>query len=460
MRKNIFKFTYLALIFIVIIHLLLLKRLVFFPYPELFVYSYLTGQGLVPYKQILDQHFPGLMFFPINLNTLGMLTPQIARFWHLGVIVLTQVSLFVVAKKIFKSEKWALVTNLLYLVWQPFFEGYVLWIDLFIPLLLLPSFYLGYSWLESKKNSHLFPLGFFLGLALLFKQTAAPLVVLVILLVLFWTKKLKSVFLLALGLLIPTFVLIYYIIGLEAWNDFYYWTITFNLTTFAQMGRKYPDLVGLIKSSVIYGLAGGSWLYLIIKSKSRGLFWLGAFFLGSLVFAYARFDFVHLQPALPFAILIIISTTIRLPRRIRLLFIGFLFIAAIYFVPPFYKANMSTKILFFGELERRVSEKVSEFAEPGESVFAFATMPHLYQMTNTLPPGKVFVFQFPWFMLEAEEIVLSGIIRDPPRVVVRDKEATTGGENLISHMQKIQSFIDEKYKVVDIIEGTEILTRK
>jgi hypothetical protein len=190
------------------------------------------------------------------------------------------------------------------------------------------------------------------------------------------------------------------------------------------------------------------------------LVWLGAFFLGSLVFAYARFDFIHLQPALPFAILIIIFTIIKLPRRVRLFFVGFLVITAMYFVPPFYRVNTNTKVLFFGELERRISEKVSERVGPGESVFAFATMPHLYQMTNTLPPGKVFVFQFPWFMLEAEEIVLSGIIRDPPKVVVRDKRATTGGENLIFHMQKIQSLIDEKYMVVDIIGETEILIRK
>ena len=57
-------------------------------------------------------------------------------------------------------------------------------------------------------------------------------------------------------------------------------------------------------------------------------------------------------------------------------------------------------------------------------------------------------------------MVLSGIISDPPKVVVRDKGATTGGENLISHMQKIQSFIDEKYKVIETIEGTEILISK
>src|SRR3989338_11609788 len=92
------KYWLIMLLVIIGFHLLILSRSVFFPYPELFIYSYLTKQGLLPYKQILDQHFPGVMFFPINLATLGIDTPQEARLLHFAVVAITQVILFIVAR--------------------------------------------------------------------------------------------------------------------------------------------------------------------------------------------------------------------------------------------------------------------------------------------------------------------------------------------------------------------------
>jgi len=458
--KNLFKLSYVILLIIILIHLVLLSRLVFFPYPELFIYSYLTSEGLLPYKQILDQHFPGLMFFPINLHTLGMITPQIARYWHLGLVALTHALLFIVGKKMFKSGKWALLVNFLFLLWQPFFEGYVLWIDSFLPLLLLPAFYFIYKWLTSGKLKHIFLSGFFLGLALLFKQVMVPLIIFIFILVAFYSKKIKSAFVLGIGILIPISFLILYILRLGVWQDFYFWTITFNLTTFAQMGRKYPNFNALVKTLPIFGLATVLWFIHFMKTKSRNFLYLGTFFFGSLVFAYARFDYIHLQPALPFGLLILVYLFLEVPKKFRSKTYLFFIILTSLFLIPFFKTHMGSKTFFFGKLEREVSTKVIELTETGDSVLALATMPHLYQMTNTLPPGRVFVFQFPWFMVQAQDRILSGIISDSPKVVVRDKEATTGGQNLISYMEEIDKYVRENYEVVETIGDTEILTKK
>src|SRR3989338_3479932 len=75
------KIIYLFLGLILLTHILILSKLIYFPYPELFIYPYLTNHGLKPYSQIIDQHFPGLMFLPLNLDNLGMTTPEIARIW-------------------------------------------------------------------------------------------------------------------------------------------------------------------------------------------------------------------------------------------------------------------------------------------------------------------------------------------------------------------------------------------
>jgi len=161
---------YLVGIFaLVVTHLVLISRLTFLPYPELFVYPYLTNIGLVPYAQIFDQHFPGLMFFPVNLGTLGIVQPQSALVLHMGIIAFTHILLFYITYKLFKSFKAA------FLLWQPFLEGNMLWIDSFLPLLLLPSYY----FLAKPKSDYksILLTGFFLGMALVLKQVILPLIV-------------------------------------------------------------------------------------------------------------------------------------------------------------------------------------------------------------------------------------------------------------------------------------------
>src|SRR3989338_6622905 len=100
-----------VLILIIIAHLFILSRLIFFPYPEFFVYPYLTNAGLKPYSQIMDQHFPGLLFLPVNFDNLGMNDEFSARIWLMVIVSITQLLIFFVSRAIFKSGKKALVVN-------------------------------------------------------------------------------------------------------------------------------------------------------------------------------------------------------------------------------------------------------------------------------------------------------------------------------------------------------------
>lgn len=90
---------------ILLAHVLILSKLLFFPYPELFIYPYLTNHGLKPYSQILDQHFPGLMFLPINFDNLGMSDAAVARIWSIVIVLLTHIILFYITSSILKSKK-------------------------------------------------------------------------------------------------------------------------------------------------------------------------------------------------------------------------------------------------------------------------------------------------------------------------------------------------------------------
>lgn len=459
-KKNKTNFNYFRVLLIIIVsfHILLLTKIVFFPYPELFIYPYLTEKGMLPYAQIFDQHFPGLMFFPVNMASLGITTPYKARILHLFVVFVTQVMIFVTAKEVTGNEKKAVLASVLYLIWQPFFEGYVLWIDTLVTPILLASFIFLFRSIKKKETKHLYLSGLFLGLSLLFKQTVAPLIFLVALYILIFYKKPKYLLSFTAGVGFFVLLLFIYIQRLGIWNEFYYWTVTFNLTTFSEMGRKSWDFAGLIKSMPLFGFAIMSLIYLVTKRKEQSVIGLGVFFIGCLAFVYARFDFVHLQPALPFAVLIIVLLIGKVKVK-RKYVLGYLTISFLLLF-NFYRKNIKEEVYFFGEYEREVALEIKKLTKPGDTVFAMATYLHVYQATDTMPPGRIFVFQFPWFMEVAQKRQLQGIIEDPPKVVIRDENARVQGKRLVFYMRDINDYINENYKIIDKIDDTEILIPK
>ena len=455
--KRVSKYWVLGLFVIVVIHLILISHLVFFPYPELFVYPYLTNHGLVPYRQIFDQHFPGLMFFPINLNNLGMVSSEIARYWHLFLIAISQILLFFTTRKFLKSAKLALIANLVYLIFQPYFEGYVLWIETFIVPLLLFAFYL---LLDYKRKTNLFWAGFIFGIMILFKQVMFPFTLIVLIFLYLFNKTKVKILYFMLGLFLPMEALVIYITKLGIWRDFIYWTFIFNLTVFNQMGRKFVTLFDFIKITPVFVIPFIFLLYKVIKDRGDKNILLSIFYISCFFFVYARFDFIHLQPMLPFAIIVLVFGFSLLKKKISIILICLYLIFAVRLLTPFYKLSLNQKTLFFGDFEKRLINNAEHYAKPEDSIFVMGTTPHLYFLTNTLPPGKVFTFQFPWFMEAVEPKILAGLISDPPKVVYRDRGAKVQGMTLLDYFGEINTYIEDNYKVVDNISGTEVLLPK
>jgi hypothetical protein len=315
-----------------------LSRLVFFPYPELFVYPYLTNHGLLPYRDILDQHFPGLMFFPVNLDNLGMITPEIARYWQYGVVVIIQILLFFIARKIFNSSKKAILVNLVFLAWQPFFEGWVLWIDSFLPLFLLTAFYFSYEAWQNGKSKNFFLAGVFLGIGLVFKQVVAPLAAIVFILLLLRKRSVKDALWFLVGFLPLPLLMLGYIVSRGIFSDFWYWTVIFNLTTFAKYGGRGATLSELLRIVSVYGFS----LLAVVDKKSRSLaLWTAVFALGALFSANARFDFVHFQPSLPFICLLTVMALQFCWRKAKFLILIYV-IGASVLLFTFYKGHLGT----------------------------------------------------------------------------------------------------------------------
>ncbi len=458
MKNKIFNFYNIFLILIIGLHVFILTKIIFFPYPEIFVYSYLTTKGLLPYKEIIDQHFPGLFFLPVNFYTLGIKTPLGAFFLHAVTIIINHILLFLIARKISKDSKFLLILNLLYAFWHPFFEGYVLWIDSLVVPIFLFAFYLLISKDLNAKFYSAF-LGLVLGLSLEMKQVSVVLIFLLVGLF-FLEKRYKTIFWFLVFMVLVELPVIIYFVKMGVIKDLFYWTITFNLTTFAQMGRKYPSLFDLVKAFWVYWPVFISFWLIYFRKDFKILKLLSVFLLGTLSFVYARFDFVHLQPSLPFVLISLYYLFLNLQPNILKIGLLFYFLFSFYLIIPFYQWAWGKDVLFFGDLEKRLVDKINNYSESEDKVFAFGTTPHLYFLANRLPPGNVFVFQFPWFMREAEEKILSGLITDPPRVVVRDKHAQVQGINLVSAMPLIKEYIDQNYVEAEKLGPLDILLRK
>lgn len=418
----------------------------------MFVFSYLTKIGLLPYGQIMDQHFPGLFFFPVNLASIGFDTLTEYRFLQLFLVFLNHILIYLIVKEIFVDKKFIFLVNFFYLIWQLVFEGYVLWIDSFVVPIFLICFLI---LIKAKSKIDYFWAGFILGLGLLFKQVVAPLIILVWFYLLKNLKEKRNIFWFSAGAVLPGILMCFYFFYIGVWDDFWYWTVVFNLTFYAELGRKYPSLGQIVKTAIVFGFTFVVAFFIYWKKEiERQVLLAFLFMLGALFFAYTRFEYVHLQPALPFALIIVVYffyTT----KRFKMLFLYFALSAFVLLYSL--KSLFGNKTYFFTDHEKKLTQEVQRYALPNDPVFAMATTPHIYYLTNTRPPGNVFAFPFEWFMKVAEPKILDGIKSEKPKVVLKDSLANLDGKNLVNHMPQIEEYINLHYTIVNKIGSVDIL---
>jgi hypothetical protein len=402
------------------------------------------------------------MFLPVNLYSLGITTIQKMRLMHLSMIVLTDLVYLAISTKIIKKRIWVILSLIIYIFWQIYLEGHVLWIESFITPLLLIGFLMMLRYEEKRDPIALYTSAFVVGISAVFKQTVAPLILLIFFYLSIKKTGFRRILMTFFIASIPIIFVLIYFSKLGVINDFFYWTITFNLSMFAQMGKTYPTIAGILKIMPIFGVSILMALISYIKREKRFHILTIFFLVGALFFAYARFDFIHLQPALPFSILILIAFlgNIR-PKVLFPVIIIYLAFSLYIFIPNFkFNSKPGVSPMFNDPVTLDLIKKVNFYRKNNKIIFASGTYPHIYYLTGTMPPSDMLSFQFPWFMKVNEEKILTGIIESPPCLVVQDKKSEVGGYMLSEYMQNITKYIDSNYKVIDKVQNIEILLKK
>lgn len=436
------------LIIIIVLQIFSLFRSDYFVYPEIFIYPYLTKLGMIPYKEIVDQHFPGLFFLPINFLSIGMDTIQNVRMFHIFLIICDQLIIFYLVFKKSKKFTAALLSSFLYLVFYIIFDGNIFWIENIITTLFLLNVLFIYQFERTNKPYNLIFAGFFIGSSILMKQTSIFLFGLTFSYLILSKASRKELLFYYIGPFVSFLYLGYYILNQEISQDFYRWAIEFNLKYYGELASKMPSIRNLILTTVFFGA-----LPFILWIKKRSIFdvYLILLAIFTLTYAYPRFELLHLKPALAIATIIIGSFYLeKFGKWIMwtLLLLGVLL--------AFITIENSLKVDSQNNEILEVIKYVEDNSNPGDVVFSFASIPHINFLTNTSPPG-IYVVQLPWYMVLIEEDVLDKLSEESPDLIVKSKISTLDGIDTYKYMPKIVKYVGSNYIVLAEFDNYQVL---
>ncbi len=356
-------FASFPLIPIIISHILLLLCTRYIAWPENLLWPHLSFHNLALYKDIFFI-YPPLYFEIISVfsNFFGLTLISLISLSYLN-IIFTDTLLYFVGKK-------RILPLIIFIPLQIFFEGNAFWPD----QLLAPIFLAGWLCFQHKKY---FLLGLFLGLALITKQTAAYFIFGIFILFIFSKAKLKNYVKLLIGSLIPIIILILYLIFNQNYREFFEQTIIyiFSYHTKNTLQILWPNKQQIISTLLIF--------FPVLFSKNYKLIFLAI--LASLGI-FTRFEYFHLQPALPFIALILSETFVSIP---------FLLVFAVLFIRFVFTSHGLPTRFYDTELKNN-ARKINLYIPAGSKALFINTWDHYYYLTNTIPLGNFFYSSTPW----------------------------------------------------------------
>ena len=383
------------LISILGVHVFLLFFLRFTAWPEMIAYPYLLNHGFSFYNDIIQPYFPFLSYFLLFWFRLFGFTPFVLQQVTIAIISITDILFFALLKKFFSVNK-SIMLLLLFVILQIFCEGNGMWFDLVVTPFILSAVFFLIHFQKTKTNFWLVGTGIFVGLSFLIKQTSLWYEI-GILLFLFSQRKLPAAIFFVIASLIP-FVLLQIFF---APHNVLFWSIKFPFVIMPRLPgyilfptAKQLFVTGFIFLPVVFLLKN-----ILIKSKNREteiLFVLLTF--TSLGFLYPRFAYFHLQPALPFVVMLFGFVFaplqgFRLNRVIASVYV----LGIIVLFLRFTQREALMPVRFFEPHVVNDAVFLKEHITNEGPVF-FYNVPANYMVAGDLIPTKPWADTFPWYL--------------------------------------------------------------
>ncbi len=413
--------------------LLSLIRFSFFPYPEILTEIYFRNQGMLPYQQINDQHFPGMMLLPLNLSTLGISSVDGLRIFHLVLVIIN----FLILNKLTRyfSNPIRLIGLSLFAIFFITWEGHILWIDSVVATLSLIGFYL----LHTRSKSYLLT-GLVFGLILLFKQPGILLCGIAAIWILTTKPKVKSFLVFVIGGVLPMGLASMYLYSIGVWNDFWFWTVVHNLTGYTFLEGRQPLLSEQIRLMIL-------WIPGLLAATRIKQDWLyGLYILAASIFLFPRFGLIHAQVVLPILVFLI---TQWLANNSKFIVLGLILV--VMGLGLWYRSarrESAGKVYFYDSSIQATLDFVETTADKNKSIYVFGVNDNIYHLTQTLPPTKHWVELLRGnISYSVEDFLIKTLKNDPPQFILVDPLAIQDGILVRNFAPRVWDYIITNYQI-------------
>ena len=413
------------ILILLLVHLLLLINTQFTLWPEMVVYPYLLNNNFLLYQDIINPYPPILTWFlAIFAKIFGYLPPPYQILTWV-IILIIDLSIYIISQKVFKNKLFTLSSVAFFAVLSIPFGVNGLWFDLVQTPFILWALYFFYKFLNAKAKNILkynFFISFLLvTIAFFIKQQVFWVA---LLFVAFGLSKYRFDVLkflknhyqasLPLGVLFIFHVLYFFVQGTLA--NFAFWVFYFP----AFLASKMPGYI-LLPSAKQMLIVFALFVFFVptMVRKSQILFLVTLAVL--ILFAYPRFDYFHLVPALA-VIAVVFGPNFEYLKKSVIHVKGFFLLALIFlglFTFRYFQNHWHKEVRFFEQEVLKNARVVDLIAEEGKTVYLQNAPDQLLSLSGTLPP-KPWADDFPWYLEvpNLQKKVVDNLEKDKPRYII------------------------------------------
>src|SRR3990167_1975 len=459
----------MIILVLLLAHLLFLINTQFAVWPEMVVYPYLLNNGFLLYRDIINPYPPSLTWFLAIFAKIFGYSPLAYQILTWIIILIIDLSIYIISQKVFKNKLFALSSVAFIAVLSIPFGVNGLWFDLVQTPLILWALYFFYQFLNSKARSvpklNLFVSFLFLTIAFFIKQQVFWVGLLFLILSLSKykfniLKLIKNYYLAVLPFCVLLLFHIFYFTIQGTEKDFVFWVFYFPVF----LASKTPGYILLPSAKqVLVVLAFFALFVPIIFKKSHTFFLIVAAIL--ILFAYPRFDYFHLVPALA-VIAVIFCSNFESLKKSAIVVKGFFLLALIFlglFSFRYFQNNWEKQIRFSEQDVLKNARVINLLVEKNEKVYLQNAPDQLLVLSNTVPM-KPWADDFPWY-LEVQNLqdrVIGSLEKDKPRYIIFQPYLKEKKYELGSYKPgDIVDYIDNNYvNLAKIDNGLYIKIRK
>lgn len=402
---------------------------------EFSLYPYLVSSGLLPYKDIVDQHFPAIFFGTFSLPFFLVDSPQKLLLILLGLNFFTTYLLHETLKglKVAKYQIWTVSFSFLLI----FFSANTLWVETFVCFFLVLIFFI------NTKNTPFYSLfsGVLISQIILLRPTM--IIFLSGYFIFIQKNRLYTIF----GGLVGFILSLWYLLEKNILDSFYQIVMVFKKEVYAFVQSPTPT------TRQAYSLAFLILVFVALSIwKKRIIFVLLG--LSTLALIYPRFGLEHLQVFglcfIYFLSQLNIGSRVVITIHFLVLSVSTLTLLSVlngvygnYFYTP-------------GILE--VSRQIKQL--PDKNIYLYGASDLIYQLAEKLPPNNYYLPSLPWYINYSpfqEKLKKSLQLTN---TVIIDPEFKVDGQRLIDATPELLSYIKMNYYLDRKIKHLEIYKLK